>query len=35
MTVEADLRIVRHHAAPGFPGFTEYRLTRAVVRRGW
>jgi hypothetical protein len=33
MTVEAVLRIVRHAAAPGFPGFTEYRLAQAVVRR--
>ncbi len=35
MTVEAELRIVRHEGRGPFPGFTEYRVTRAVVRRGW
>jgi hypothetical protein len=33
LTVEAELRIVRHDPSRGFVGFTEYRLTRAVVRR--
>jgi hypothetical protein len=32
MLVEAELRIVRHGKAPGFDGFVEYRLVRAVVR---
>jgi hypothetical protein len=33
ITVEAELRSVRHGAAPGFAGFVEYRLVRAEVRR--
>jgi hypothetical protein len=33
MTVEAELHIIRHGKAPGFDGFVEYRLVRAVVRR--
>ena len=33
LTVEAELPIVRHDPAPGFAGFTELRLVRAVVRR--
>jgi hypothetical protein len=33
MIVEADLQELRHDPAPGFPGFTEFRLLRAVARR--
>jgi hypothetical protein len=33
MTVEGTLWAVGHDAAPGFVGFSEYKLVRAVVRR--
>jgi hypothetical protein len=33
MVVEATLQLLRHDPAPGFAGFVEYRLVRAVVRR--